>query len=199
MIVVTFLACCQVNPAREADSKEIHTKDWEHFAATEYEISYPSVWQLDLSKNAGTTFILFGRSATEGKFRENINLLVQDLRGLNFDLNHYVALSEQQIRTMVVDSKLIESKRNKTRDDEHHEIIYEGVQGPFKPRWKQYYWMVQDKAFVLTFTGTQDTYDDFIKTADKILDSFKLKNMGDYKLMQHVNQQNMMFYAEHLC
>ena len=174
LTIVAFLPCCQTNPASEAGFKENYTEDWEYLKATEYEISYPPAWQLDQSKNTGTAFILFGRSAIEGKFRENINLLVQDLRGLNLNLNEYVALSEQQIETMVVDSKLIESKREKG-SNERHQIVYEGVHGPFKLKWKQYYWVVHDKAYVLTFTGTQDTYDDFIKTADKILDSFKLR------------------------
>src|SRR5687767_2239613 len=127
LIAIAVLGCEQNNSTNKTDEiKAIDTQipDWKSLKEADYQIQYPPNWQLDQSKNAGTAFILFGRK--EGEFRENVNLLVQDLRGLNFDLDKYVEVSEQQFGTMLLNSKLIESERIKTENGEHHKIVVEG-------------------------------------------------------------------------
>lgn len=147
---------------------------WKTLSESNYYIEYPPNWYLDKNKNLGTSFILFARDESEKRFRENVNLVIQDLRGQNLNLDRYVQLSERQVTTMVRNSKLIESKRMKAADDEYHQIVYLGDHEEFHLKWKQFYWVKGDKAFVLTFTGTQDTYEAFIKVADNILKSFKI-------------------------
>jgi len=76
---------------------------------------------------------------------------------------------------MVTNSNLIESKRIKTDSDEFQKIIYTGDQGIFHLKYEQYYWVINDKAYVLTFTSEQDKFSDFKERGEKILNSFKLK------------------------
>lgn len=151
--------------------------DWKTINDTKFEIQYPSDWDLDQSGSAtpgGPAFVLFVKKSDEQVFRGNINLLIQNLQGLNIDLDGYVKLSEQQISTMLPNSKIIESKRIQSADP-YHLIIFEGDQSNFRLKWKQYYWIMGDKAYVLTLTTKSDTYDSIIPTADRILNSFKIK------------------------
>src|ERR1700758_2867940 len=83
---------------------------WPSFNQKEYTVKYPADWQLDKSGQSGTSFVLF--SPLENKadlFKENVNLLVQDLTGKNIDLTKYTEISEGQINTMMPNSKIIES------------------------------------------------------------------------------------------
>lgn len=151
--------------------------DWKTIDDTKFEIQFPADWDLDQSGSTtpgGPAFVLFVKKNDEQVFRGNINLLIQNLQGLNIDLNGFVNLSEQQISTMLPNSKIIESKRVQL-PDAHHVIVFEGDQSNFRLKWKQYYWVLADKAYVLTLTTKSDAYESIIPTADKILNSFKIK------------------------
>lgn len=59
----------------------------------------------------GTRFVLYFNKATPNDlFRENINLMIQDLSGLTINLDNYVKISEEQIKTLITAGQLIESK-----------------------------------------------------------------------------------------
>lgn len=149
--------------------------DWKTLSEANYTISYPAAWQLDQSKAMGTTFILFASGATAGMFRENVNLLIQDLTGMGLDLDKYVQISEQQFKTLITDGNVLSSKRTKNDKTEFHEITATGRQGVLHLKYKQRYWVLGNKAYVLTFTALQSTYDDYAVVADKVLGSFAVK------------------------
>ncbi len=141
-----------------------------------YTIQYPSTWQLDQSGQLGTTFILFSLIESEqDAFRENVNLLIQDLAGKNIDLDQYAEISEEQIKTMITNSKLIESKREKKNSSEYHKIIFSGDQSALHLMFEQYYWVINEKAYALTFTTEQNKFESLKETGEKILNSFMLK------------------------
>jgi len=95
------------------------TEDWNTIKKDSYSIDYPKDWELNESGQMGTSFILFSPfTSQKDQFIENVNLLVQDLTGYNLDLDGYVEISEGQIKTMITNGKIIESKRvtNQTLD-----------------------------------------------------------------------------------
>ncbi len=150
--------------------------DWKTLVQTNYSIQYPSNWELNQSEQAGLSFILFSSLESEqDKFRENINLLIQDLTGKNMDLTEYTEISENQIETLVTNSNLIESRRIKKNTDQYQRVIYTGDQGVFHLKFEQYYFIFDNKAYVLTLTTEKTKFGDFKETGEKILNSFKLK------------------------
>ena len=75
---------------------------------------------------------------------------------------------------MVTNSSLISSERIKTTKKEYHKLLYTGDQGVLHLKFEQYYWLIDDKAYVLTFTTEQAKYIDFVMVGEKILNSFKI-------------------------
>ncbi|HWY11050.1 MAG TPA: PsbP-related protein [Bacteroidia bacterium] len=149
--------------------------DWKTLDKPNYSIQYPATWELNQSGQMGTSFILFSvLESAQDKFRENITLLIQDLTGKNIDLNKFTEISESQIKTLATNAHLIESKRIK-KDTEYHKIIYTADQGIFHLEFEQYYWVINDKAYILTFTSEHTKFENFKVTGEKILNSFKLK------------------------
>lgn len=147
--------------------------EWKTLDQSKFSIQYPSTWELNQSGQMGTSFIIFSPLENdEDKFKENVNLLMQDLTGQNIDLDKYVEISEGQIKTMLTNSTLIESKRVKKESEEFHKIIYSGDQGIFHLKFEQYYRVIDDKALVLTFTCETDQFFKFVNTGEKILNSF---------------------------
>lgn len=175
IILIQFLSISAFAQTMSQEQQIIN--DWKKLDQSDYSIFYPSTWELNQSGQMGTSFILFSPlESDKDMFRENINLLTQDLSGLKIDINKYTEISEEQIKTMVTNAILIESKRVKNGKDEFHKIIYSGDQGTYQLQFEQYYWVVNNKAYVLTFTSEKNKFTDYKETGEKILNSFTLKN-----------------------
>ena len=124
----------------------------------------------------GMSFVVFSKlTDPQDQFKENINLLIQDLKGKNMDLNKYVEVSEEQIATMVTNGKLIESKRRNEKGSEFQKVIYTGDQGMYKLKFEQYYWILNEKAYILTLTCEQTQFEKYKLQGEKIMNSFKFK------------------------
>jgi hypothetical protein len=86
----------------------------------------------------------------------------------------YIALSESQIETLVIDGKILESKRIENKDLPFQKMIYPGTQDIFKLQFEQYIWVSKKKAFILTLTCEEAQFSNYIETGEKILKSFIL-------------------------
>jgi hypothetical protein len=83
-----------------------------------YTIQYDSSFTMDDSKKNGTDFYLFSKKINpQPDFVANLNLMIQNLDGLNYDLDQFVDLSEKQVAS---NGKLLSSDRIKKSDIEFH-------------------------------------------------------------------------------
>jgi hypothetical protein len=172
-LFISLIACGQTTQKSvQADIPN----NWKAINESGYMIQYPDSFDLNKPGQMGTSFILFSKPISQQDlFRENVNLIIQDLTGQNIDLNKYVEISEGQIKTMITNGNIIESKRIKTGDSEFQKVVYTGVQGQFNLKFEQYYWIVKGKAYVLTLTCEIRQFDKYKKVGEKIMNSFKLK------------------------
>lgn len=158
----------------------LHTQNeeeaWKLIAHESYNIEYPSDWEHDESGQMGSSFILFSPLSDESdNFKENVNLLIQDLSAYELTLDQYVEVSEEQIKTLVTDSNILLSERNREREIDFHKMIYTGKQGIFILKFQQFYWLINKKAYVLTLTCKESEYDKYLDIGERILNSFELK------------------------
>ena len=169
-LVIFFLADSHAQNAKDSSLK------WGTIDRYSYSLQYPSTWSTDTSKQLGTDLFIFSpKEPDTDKFRENVNVMVQDLKGLNITLDKYIEISEGQIKTLLTDASIIESKRLIQGNKEYHKLIFTGKQGIFKLKSEQYCFLVNEKAFVITLTIEENQYDKYIKNGEAILKSFKLK------------------------
>lgn len=152
------------------------SSDWKTIDESGFTIQYPDSLELNKSGQMGMTFILLTKQTSQQDlFRENVNLIIQDLAGQNINLDKYVEISERQIKTMITNGNIIESKRIKTSYSEFQKVIYTGVLGQFNLKFEQYYWIVKQKAYVLTLTCEINQFDKYQEIGEKIMNSFKIK------------------------
>lgn len=152
-----------------------HAQNWATLDRPLFSVDYPTHWDLNEEGAMGTAFILFSKLEENDEFRENINLMIQDLSAYNFTLDSYTELSENQISVMIENATILQSERLKSVNGEHHLIEYTGVQNNLHLYWKQYYWVVDKKAYLLTFTAEQEQYERYLVTANQIINSFTLR------------------------
>jgi len=119
------------------------------------------------------TFFLFSPlSTTQDKFKENVNLVIQDLRNQNMDMDKFVRISEEQIKTMITDGEILESKRMNQNGIDFHRVVFTGRQGLFNLKYEQYYFIEKEKAYILTLTCEAAEFEKYRETGEKIMSSF---------------------------
>ncbi len=149
-------------------------QELQEYSTKEYTINYPKDWTFDSSGQMNTTFLLFSKLEENDTFSENVNLMIQDLTGMNLDLKGYTALSVKQIKS-VKDSEIIESKGLKKSGRDYHQIIWKGFVAGRDLQFKQLYFLKDNKAYLVTLTCEQKAYTEYVNIGTSILNSFTLK------------------------
>ena len=174
VIIIAFMTTC--GQAKQKNMQNVNPTNWKTLEQRDYTIKYPDSFELNVSGKMGTSFLLFLKQGSINEmFRENINLIIQDLKGLNISLDGFVEISENQIKTLITDGLLIESKRFKKDNSEFHELIYTGKQGIYELKWKQYFTIKNEKAYILTLTTEVEQFETYKTVGEEIMNSFKLK------------------------
>lgn len=166
-MLVAFFASCEGIPDKPAA--------WETYNTDEYSIRYPSDWELDLSGSLGPEVFLYSPpDETTPEFKENVNLLIQELPD-STDLAAYIAATEQDV--VKAGGELITSKSMRDSAGEYGVMAYTytvKLNGK-EMNFRQHVRISDHKAYLLTFTNLQKAPDVFEETAARILGSFRLK------------------------
>ncbi|WP_298902343.1 hypothetical protein [uncultured Psychroserpens sp.] len=144
---------------------------WTNFENATYAIEYPESWTFDDSGQMQTTFFINSPLTEDDTFKENINLIIQNLKGQNINMKDYVELTQKQTKGMLDDGKILESNG----DDKQHVMVLTGKVSGNALKFKQVLIFHQEVMYILTFSALEKSYDDYIKTGNTILNSFKLK------------------------
>lgn len=145
------------------------------FSKENFKIQYPKTWRIDTSRIMGTEFFIFSPLENENdKFSENVNGIIQDLRGQNIDLEKYKQITDKQLADMATDCKVFESAIIKTDTTEYFKTTYAMTQGKFRLKITSICLIKNDKAYLTTFSSEFDKYDSYKIIGEDILESFNL-------------------------
>lgn len=141
-----------------------------------YSLSYSPSWSVDTSKMFGADLLLRSpKTDSLDDFIENVNVFVQDLHGQDYNLSKIGQESEAQIKSMVTDAEIMESKLDSTASQPYYLLKYQGKQGKFLLTTIQNYYFKDEVGFALTFTIKRGKEADYVPLAEKIFKSFRLK------------------------
>lgn len=163
-ILVCFVFIQLIISCKTDDQITIETED--------YSLSYPS--NLELVEVDGVEFLLFTElKGGNDDFIENLNLMVQDVTTLNLSLQDYVELSEGQIAS--VGGELMASDL-KEKDDgtQYQRVIYTSRSDNKDLKYLQHYYLVNHKAYVLTFTAAESEFASYAHDMELIMDTFEV-------------------------
>jgi eukaryotic-like serine/threonine-protein kinase len=141
-----------------------------------FNIICPEGWTIDTSRSLGAEVFLFSPNENSNdKFRENINVLIQNTAGYGINLDEYVSITEKQIQSEIVkDGNLLSSERIKMNNSEYHKLIYTATQGKFQLKILQHLYMVKGNAYVLTYTAEADKFEQYINSISETMNSFTI-------------------------
>jgi len=172
--IILSLVACEQN--FQTNNQIEIPENWKNLKETNYSINYPDSFDLDKSGQMGMSFVLLSKqTSAQDFFRENINLVIQSTAGYNISLDQYVQISLDQISTFISNENIIESERIKENNSkEFHRLVYTGEQGQYNLKWLQYYWIVDENAYVLTLTCEIDQYENYLLIGMKIMNTFRI-------------------------
>ena len=150
----------------ESETQEIFSND-------NYSIEYPQSWEFDDSGKFNSKFLIYSNTEILDEFRENVNLTVQNLPS-GTTLKKFEEVTKQQL-SQVPKSKIIKSNIIKLNGKDVFEIVWQGYVTNNDLKFKQHCYLEDNKAHIVTFTATQDTYEKYEEKASNILNSFILK------------------------
>ncbi len=155
---------------------QIDTENWKELDGDYFHLSYPSDWELiQMPQMEGNVILVSALTSPEDKFKENINLLRQDLTGQGIDLDQFVEISEEQVKTLITDGDILQSERKNDGKYEYHFIVFTGTQGLFQLKFVQQYWVIDEQAIVLTFTCESSVFTDYAEVSEAIFGTVKMK------------------------
>ena len=146
------------------------------FSFEGFNIKFPSSWTIDSTGIMGTKLIMFAALEDEAdKFRENVNIIIQDLKGQDVDFEKYKQISETQIRTILVNGKIIQSVIYKSGKEAFYKINYEMTQNNFRLNITSLCYMKKEQAYLATFTCESAKYEQYKKLGEAILNTFSVE------------------------
>ena len=152
-----------------ANAQDVETKT---ISNSEYQIEYPTTWIYENSGTGGSKFLIVSpKDGANDRFRENVNLIVQDLSASPMTLDEFTELSLSQYASLGVE--VLENKR--TANPLRQMLVINMDQSGYELKLLQYYWIVNDQAYVLTLTCLKNDQERYWKDGQKIMDSFKIK------------------------
>ena len=167
-----MLLTLSVSAQQTVDNSDILTKITKEW----YSLSYPKSWTIDTSKMFGMDILLrTPKTDSLDDFIENMSVFVQDLHGKNYNLSKMGQESEAQIKNMVTDLQIIDSRLDSTISPQNYILKYRGRQGKFLLTTIQHYYLKDEVGYALTMTIKEGKEQEYILIADKIFDSFRFR------------------------
>lgn len=139
-----------------------------------FEMKYPSSYELKENQHWAVLSFLAKREGETDMFQENLNLIVQDLTESPMTLDEYSKLSLEQVETLLENWKIAKKESVKLDWMEAYMVIYTWKYNWYDLKWKQIWTIIDSKAYIISYTGEEKSFDDYIVSMDKIIESFKM-------------------------
>lgn len=138
-------------------------------------ISYPINWECKENFMGTTVIFLSPQEDISDQFRENLNIMVQDLTVQPMNLEEYTELSLAQLDQLISKFKLTEPVFNSTLAGYPAKTIkYTGRQGKLKLKWYTIYTIFDNTAYILTCTGNQKSFESYLPYFNEMINSFQI-------------------------
>lgn len=141
-----------------------------------YRISYPDTWEKKLDN--GMAIFLSKKESKEDLFRENVNVMVQDLSAQPMTLEQYTNLTKEQIIKGAGSSAIQTVKDITLADQKAKEMIFIIPKNPLGSqidlKIRQVWLIKNNKAFLITFTAEKNKYEKYLLEVTQTINTFKL-------------------------
>ena len=139
-----------------------------------FRIQYPPDWSEQAGTAGSVVAFLSQPQGPSDDFRDNVNVLVQDLPDPSTSLQQYTDLSIRQGPDVIDGFKLLSSGPSVLASRSAERVTYLGRPGGRDLKFEAVWLVEKGRAYVVTYTATPDTFDSLEPMAEAIIESFRL-------------------------
>lgn len=162
-------------PAQEVEQLTIGADGWVEYDHKEYTVYAPQEWEMDVTGRMNTSFILFSpRDNTNDLFRENVNLVKEDISSMNMTLFDYVKNSEDVLEQYMSELRDL----NIEQKDERYWLTYTATQERMDLYFVQMMEMNDGVVYILTYTSNDESLSVHAKNGRKIIERFQFNGFN---------------------
>jgi hypothetical protein len=166
-LFLLLFCCC------DSVGNKTRTEDWRTYSNSEhgYTATYPGGWEQSVKQGA---IVFTSPKETEtDDFLENVNILVQDLSSSPMNLEQYTELTRKQINDYAGPQALLSLKGAVLAGKPCMECMYEMKYNDRNLKFKQYWFILDNQAYLFTYTAEPASFSKYEATATRIMKSFK--------------------------
>ena len=142
--------------------------EWQYLENEHYTIRYPQGWEVQKSMEGVQFCILSGLSSSVDIFRENVNLVIEDLLE-SMTLEQY---AKYAVNNMKQKYTIADEKKYSVGGQVYYHFILKGKDGILL---KQHYLVKGKRAYILTFAYDPAEKESIQTDGDKMMTSFSIK------------------------
>lgn len=180
ILSILILGACKQKKSGDnatgAPAASITTGKWKTHKKGSVSIDYPPTWILDQSGANRTSFVILSpRESEADQFRENVNLMIQDVTAQGYTMDSYVNTSINQINKYLQSANISRTESVASPYGPCHELEYTARQQGILLQFTQRHWLIDGISYILTFTSEPNSDPRFAETSDKMFDSFQIR------------------------
>jgi len=143
-----------------------------------FAVQYPESWEVEENSFGAVVTFLSPLTGEDDPFHESVNVVVEDLGGIEVTLDEYIDAALSQLPTIIPDIELTDQIDDTMGGQPSQIITYTGSQEGFQFTWVQEVSLFEGSAYVLTYSGLTegDDYLEFRPHAIAIFQSFDYRD-----------------------
>lgn len=136
-------------------------------------IKYPSDWTKN-SQIEGAIVVFLSPKKSASDTSATLGVSTEDLSKQPMTLEEYTTLSLKNLNQFVTDAKILDSSATTLDGNSAHKVVYTAKQGQYTLKFMQVYTIKDNTAYVLSYIAEINKFNDFLDTAQEMIDSFKI-------------------------
>jgi serine/threonine protein kinase len=145
-------------------------------SAHQFKIKYPEKWEKQELQNPvinDVVVFIAPKKNTADAYQEQITVSIEDLPK-PMSLDEYNQSSLQQIKTNFTDVKILEETPKTIANHRGYTVVFDDKDGQTNTKKMQTWTLMDNKAYVITYTAEKSEYSDYLKTAENMMNSFEI-------------------------
>jgi hypothetical protein len=143
-----------------------------------FSVEYPESWEVEEDSGGAVVTFLSELTSDDDLFHENVNVVVEDLGGVELTLEEYVDAAVTQLPGLIPDIQINDEFGDVMGGQPSWILTYTGTQEGFGFTWVQEVALFEGAAYILTYSGLNegDDYLEFRPHAIAIFQSFDFRD-----------------------
>ncbi len=157
-------------PADQQDVPERQT-----YENKEYNFTIQVPGARTFQENVFNAVVMFKTPVTEGDtITENVGIAISTL-DKEYTIDDYYAITKPQLEERIAWFTEISNENLDINGIQGKKLVYKGKQGSYDIQWKETYIIKEKTLYVITYTATVDTYEQYAEKVDEIITTLEIK------------------------